>query len=314
MARIIGRGPPAPAQAEGRAILRRLNTTIPPRALVLLVILTLVWGTNWPLFALATREVSVWTFRSVAVAIAGLALLGVARWRGQSLAVPRRYWPTIAAATAFYLVLWNIASTYAAILIPSGQAAILGFTMPLWTALISWLFLGQTLSGRMAAALALGAVAVGLLMALGAQAYARAPLGFFLGLLAGVGWAIGTLILKRRPVEVPALVLTGWQLLLAAVPTSIGALVLAEGPWFMPSWQSIAVIGWIALVPMAIGNAAWFAIVGMLPTQVAGLSSIMVPVVAMLAGAVVHGEPLGPVQWVAMACTAASLWLALGRR
>lgn len=314
MARIIGGGLAAPGPDRRRAILRRLNTTIPPRALVLLVILTLVWGTNWPLFALATREVSVWTFRAVAVAIAGLALLGVARWRGQSLAVPRRYWPTIAAATAFYLVLWNIASTYAAILIPSGQAAILGFTMPLWTALISWLFLGQTLSGRMAAALALGAAAVGLLMALGAQAYARAPLGFFLGLLAGVGWAIGTLILKRRPVEVPALVLTGWQLLLAAVPTSIGALVLGEGPWFMPSWQSIAVIGWIALVPMAIGNAAWFAIVGMLPTQVAGLSSIMVPVVAMLAGAVVHGEPLGPVQWVAMACTAASLWLALGRR
>jgi drug/metabolite transporter (DMT)-like permease len=74
------------------------------------------------------------------------------------------------------------------------------------------------------------------------------------------------------------------------------------------------VIGWIALVPMAIGNAAWFAIVGMLPTQVAGLSSILVPVVAMLAGALVHGEPLGPVQGVAMACTAASLWLALGRR
>jgi drug/metabolite transporter (DMT)-like permease len=246
--------------------------------------------------------------------LAGVTLLAVAKARGQSLHIAREYWPTIVVATFFYLVLWNIASTYAAILIPSGQAAILGFTMPLWTALIAWLFLGQTLSGRMAAALALGAAAVGLLMARGAEAYAQAPLGFFLGLLAGLGWAIGTLILKRRPVEVPALVLTGWQLVLTAVPTSIGALVFGEGPWFMPSWQSIVVIGWIALVPMAIGNAAWFAIVGMLPTQVAGLSSILVPVVAMLAGALVHGEPLGWVQGVAMACTAASLWLALGRR
>ena len=40
---------------------------IPPRALVLLAILTLVWGTNWPLFPLAAREVSVWTFRAVSV-------------------------------------------------------------------------------------------------------------------------------------------------------------------------------------------------------------------------------------------------------
>ena len=33
----------------------------------------------------------------------------------------------------------------------------------------------------------------------------------------------------------------------------------------------------------------------------AGLSSILVPVVAMIAGALMHGEPLGPVQWAAMA-------------
>lgn len=291
-----------------------MDTKIPPRALALLVLLTLVWGTNWPLFALATREVSVWTFRAVAVAIAGIVLLAVAHGRGQSLRVPREHWATLTLATLFYLVLWNIASTYAAILIPSGQAAILGFTMPLWTALIAWAVLGQRLAPHMIVALALGAAGVGLLMVRGAEAYARAPLGFFLGLLAGVGWAVGTLILKRRPVQVPALVLTGWQLLLTAVPTTIGAFVLAEGPWFVPSWQSIAVIGWIALVPMAIGNAAWFAIVGMLPTQVAGLSSIGVPMVAMLAGAWLHGEPLGPVQWIAMACSAGALWLALGRR
>lgn len=287
------------------------HAAIPPRALVLLAILTLVWGTNWPLFPYAIREVSVWTFRAVAVTIAGLALLSVARLRGLPLAVPREHWRTIAAATLFYLVLWNIASTYAAVLIPSGQAAILGFTMPLWAALIAWAFLGERMTGRMLAAIALGAAAVGLLMAQGIEAYVRAPLGFALGLLAGLGWAIGTLILKRRPVPVPALVLTGWQLLLAAVPTTIGALWLGDHRWFLPSWQSVAVIGYIALVPMSIGNAAWFAIVGMLPTNVAGLSSIMVPVVAMVSGALVHGEPLGPLQWAAMACCAGGLSLAL---
>jgi drug/metabolite transporter (DMT)-like permease len=287
------------------------NVAIPPRALLLLAVLTLVWGTNWPLFPYAIREVSVWTFRAVAVTVAGLALLAVARLRGLPLAVPRQHWRTIAAATLFYLVLWNIASTYAAVLIPSGQAAILGFTMPLWAALIAWAFLGERMTRRMLAAIALGAMAVGLLMVQGFDAYVRAPLGFGLGLLAGLGWAIGTLILKRRPVAVPALVLTGWQLLLAAVPTSIGALWLGDHQWFVPSWQSIAVIGYIALVPMSIGNAAWFAIVGMLPTHLAALSSILVPVVAMVSGAIVHGEPLGPLQWAAMACCVGGLSLAL---
>jgi len=287
---------------------------IPPRALILLGVLTLVWGTNWPLFALATREVSVWTFRAVSVAIAGAVLLAVAHARGQSLRVPRADWAPIVGATAAYLVVWNVASTYAAILIPSGQAAILGFTMPLWAALIGWAVLGQRLTPRLVWALAMGAAAVALLMWRGLDAYAQAPLGFFLGLLAGLGWAVGTLILKRRPILVPALVLTGWQLLLATVPLTVGAFAFAEGPWFVPDWTSIAVIAWIALVPMAIGNAAWFAIVGMLPAQVAGLSALMVPVVAMVSGGLLHGEPLGPVQWLAMAFSAGALWLTLGRR
>lgn len=284
------------------------------RALVLLAILTLVWGTNWPLFAFAVREVSVWTFRAVAVTIAGIVLLGVARARGQSLALPRRHLPRICAATFFYLVLWNIASTYSAILIPSGQSAVLGFTMPLWSALISWAVLGERLSPRLVLAIALGAAAVTLLMVPSLATYARAPLGLGLGLLAGIGWAVGTLILKRGgDLGVSATVLTGWQLLITAVPTTLGAFVLADGGWFVPSWQTIAVIGYIALVPMAVGNVCWFAIVGMLPAHVAGLSAVLVPVVAMISGALVHGEPLGAPQWLAMACSAGALRLALAQ-
>ena len=287
------------------------SQAIPRRALVLLAVLTLVWGTNWPLFPYAVREVSVWTFRAVAVLGAGLVLLTAARLRGLSLDIPRRHWGTVGVATVFYLVLWNIASTYAALMIPSGQAAVLGFTMPLWAALFGWMVGGQRLSGRLLLALALGAAAVGLLMWRSLGVYAQAPLGVALGLLAGIGWAIGTMILKRGQVAVPAMVLTGWQLLITAVPTGIGALLLGDGHWFVPSWTSLLVIGYIMLVPMSIGNLAWFTIVGLLPTTVAGLSSILVPVVAMVAGALIHGEPLGPVQWAAMACCAAALRLAL---
>lgn len=293
--------------------LSRMPDAIPRRAVVLLVFLTLVWGTNWPLFALAVREISVWTFRAIGVTLAGITLLALARARGESLAVPRQFRLTIVVASCFYLVYWNIASTYAAILIPSGQAAILGFTMPLWSALISWLVLGQRFSGRMLVGLLFGAGAVLLLMVPGLRDYAQAPLGFALGVSAGLGWAIGTLILKQRQVAVPAIVLTGWQLLITAVPISVGAVALGDGHWFMPSWQTIVVVGYIALVPMALGNAAWFAIVGMLPVNVAGLSSIMVPMVAMVAGALVHGEPLGPMQWAAMACCGVSLALVLLR-
>ena len=47
--------------------------------------------------------------------------------------------------------------------------------------------------------------------------------------------------------------------------------------------------------------------------NVAGLSSIMVPMVAMVSGAWVHGEPLGLAQWAAMLCCGVSLWLVMLR-
>ena len=283
------------------------------KAIPLVLILTLVWGTNWPLFPIAVREVSVWTFRAFSLVGAGLALLAFARARGESLRIPRAHWGTVLAASLAYLVVWNVASTYAAVLIPSGQAAILGFTMPLWAALIAWAFLNHRPGARVLAALAIGGLGVVLLIVDGVDAYAKAPLGFALGLLAGLGWAVGTVILKSRPTSVSPLVLTGWQLLVAAVPIAIGAVAFGSGEWFMPSTTTLLVIGYITLVPMAIGNAAWFAIVGLLPANIAGLSAVMVPVVAMVSGAIVHGEPLGPVQWASMVCCALGVGLALYR-
>ena len=281
------------------------------KAIPLVFILTLVWGTNWPLFSIAVREVSVWTFRAVCLVGAGLVLLAVARVRGESLRIAREHWCTLVAAAMAFLVVWNVASTYSAILIPSGQAAILGFTMPLWGALMAWAFLGQRPGTRVLLALAFGGLGVMLLIANGIDAYAKAPLGFALGLLAGLGWAAGTLILKRRPIAASPLVLTGWQLLVAAVPIVAGAFWFGEGGWFLPSATTLLVITYITLVPMAIGNLAWFAIVGMLPANIAGLSAVMVPVVAMVAGALIHGEPLGPVQWASMICCAVGVGLAL---
>jgi drug/metabolite transporter (DMT)-like permease len=146
------------------------SSSIPPRARALLAVLTLVWGTNWTLFPLAVQEVSVWTFRSFALLVSGLTLLSVARLRGLSLKIERQDRPTVLAASLAYLVVWNIASTYAAVMIPSGQAAVLGFTMPLWAAVIATLFLGERLTARMMAALALGGTCVGLLLYAGRDA------------------------------------------------------------------------------------------------------------------------------------------------
>ena len=281
------------------------------RAIVLLALLTLVWGTNWPLFPVVMAEISVWTFRALSMTGAALLLLSVARLRGQSLVLPRQHWLPVLGGAVIYLSVWNIGSALAAVLIPSGQAAVLGFTMPVWAALIGWLVLGERLTGRQWLAVALAACGVLLLTWRSLDAYRQAPLGVALGLLAAVGWAGGTMIIKRSGVAVPATVLSGWQLLVASVPITGCALVLGDGTWQAPSPAVLLAIVYITVVPMGLGNVVWFSIVGLLPAHIAGLSTILVPVVAMVSGAVVHGEPLGLVQLAAMACCVAALALAL---
>ncbi|RYX92304.1 MAG: DMT family transporter [Comamonadaceae bacterium] len=284
------------------------------RLFILVAALTLVWGTNWVLFPLAVREVSIWTFRAICLLGSGSLVLIFARLRGMSLHVPRAERRTLVLAGLTYLVVWNLASTYAAVLLPSGQAAILGFTMPIWAVLLTWLFLRERPSARLMAGIVLAAAGVGLLAFAARNAFASAPLGFAAGLVAGLGWAGGTLILKRAGLTTPPIVSTGWQLIVAGVPIAAIALFKGAGHPFDVSWTSVLVMGYITIMPMALGNVLWFSIVNMLPASVSGLSAVMVPMVAMVTGALVRAEPLGVLELSAMACCGASMALVLIKR
>ena len=284
------------------------------KVLFLVAVLTVVWGSTWVLFPLAVEEVSIWTFRAICLLASGALVLLAARLRGLSLFVPPSERKPLAAAGLTYLVVWNVASTYSAILLPSGQAAVLGFTMPIWATVLSWLFLRERPSARLLAGVVLAGCGVGLLAFAARSAFSSAPLGFVVGLAAGLGWAAGTLILKRARLTVPPIVSTGWQLVVAAVPIAIVALLSGTREAFIPSWTTMLVIGYITIVPMALGNVAWFSIVSVLPASVSGLSMVMVPMVAMLTGTVIRGEPLGPLEIASMLCCAAAMALVLLKR
>lgn len=289
----------------------RLNHT---RILVLVAVLTFVWGSNWVLFPLAVSEVSVWTFRSISLLGSGALVLLTARTRGLSLYVPPKERLPLTFAGLTYLFVWNVASTYSAVLLPSGQAAILGFTMPIWVTLLSWIFLRESPSTRLLLSIILASCGVGLLVFAARSAFSSAPLGFIAGLSAGLGWAGGTLMLKRANLTVPVMVSTGWQLLIAGVPITLVALVLGTREMFIPSWTTLIVIAYITIIPMSLGNVTWFSIANSLPTSISGLSTVMVPMVAMLTGAIIRSEPLGPMEISAMICSATAMALVLFKR
>lgn len=170
---------------------------VSPKVLALLGALTLVWGTNWPLFRIALDEIPVWTFRTIVLLAAVAMLTVILLLRGESFAVPKGKWPALIAAAAMNIGVWNIATSLAVLYVPSGHASVLAYTMPLWVALLGFLVFGQRLTPRLLAAIAIGAAAVAALMIPNFQSYARAPAGLFWGLLAGFCWAVGTFIVKR---------------------------------------------------------------------------------------------------------------------
>lgn len=284
---------------------------VPLKVLALLAALTLVWGTNWPLFAIALRELPVATFRTGVLSI-GIATLGLLmRLRGESFAVPKGRWPHLLLASMMNVTIWYITTSLAVLHIPSGHASVLAYTMPLWVALLGFVLFRQPLTGRQLLALAIGAAAVAALMIPNFRSYADAPLGLFWGLSAGFCWAIGTFVVKRTSWPGMGLSLTFWQLVLALPPIALGMAVLDGRPHAMPSTAALLATTYTGAVPVALGTAAWFALVKLLPAQVAALSSIAIPIVAVISGVLLLHEPLSALQAVAIGSTVISLWLAL---
>jgi len=280
---------------------------VSPRVLALLTLLTLVWGTNWPLFKIALDELPVFTFRTMVLA-AGCAMLAVIlRVRGDSFAVPAGKWPALIAAAAMNMFVWQIATSLAVLYIPSGHASVLAYTMPLWVALISFVAFGQRLTGRLLAAILIGTAAVLALMLPNFQSYERAPAGLFWGLFAGFCWAVGTFIVKRTSWPGMGLSLTFWQIAISLPPVALGALLIDGLPDHWPSAQALAATIYTGAIPNALGTAAWFALVKLLPAQVAALSSIAIPIVAIVSGVLLLHEPLSALQTLAIASTVISL-------
>ncbi len=284
---------------------------VSPKVLALLATLTLVWGTNWPLFAIALREMPVATFRTFVLSTAILTLYLVMRLRGESFAVAKRRWPHLIFASIMNITVWNIATALAVLYIPSGHASVLAYTMPLWVALMGFVVFRQPLTGRPLLAILIGAAAVAALMVPNFASYANAPQGLFWGLSAGFCWAIGTFVMKRTSWPGMGLSLTFWQVVASWPPIALGMAVLDGWPKEMPSTAAILATVYTGAIPMALGTATWFTLVKLLPTQVAALSSIAIPIVAVISGMIALHEPLSWLQAIAIGSTVISLWLAL---
>lgn len=280
---------------------------LPRQGLLLLAGLSLFWGLNWPIMKVVLSEVPPLYFRASCLLVGGLGMLALARAGGMAIAVPRGSWPRLLLLALFNIIGWNVLIVYGVALLPSGRAALLGYTMPLWSVILSALLLGERITARRLAGLALGLAGIAVLVGGSLDGLRQSPTGVACMILAAWSWALGIVLLKRLPVALPTSTLTGWTMLLGALPILAVAIPLESSRLVVPSfWPAFGMV-YNTLLAFMFCYWAWNRIVLMVPVAVSSLSSLSTPVIGVLGGVVFLGEPLGWRELLAMALILAAV-------
>ena len=278
----------------------------------LLLGITIFWGLNFVTIKTSVEEVPIWAFRSICLLTGGLGLLGIGKLAGFSLRVPKAEWCPLVIAALGNITFWHIFSAWALTYLPAGRATILAYTMPLFAAVISVVWLKQKVTGLIVAALATGIVGLGILVLPDWQNIVARPVGVIMILIAAASWAFGTVALKRYRFTIPTTALAGWQMLVGGIPIFIGWALIDRGfdpaPVSMKAWIAVA---YSAIVPMIFCHWAWFRIVAIYPAAIAAIGTLGIPVVSVIAAAVLKHEPIGVSEILSLGLVLAAMALVL---
>lgn len=282
-------------------------TTLPRSMWLLVITLTLGWGTNWPMMKLALAELPVWTFRGLCVASGAIGLFVIALVGRQKIRIPEGQWTRVAVTAFCNVTLWNVFIGYGLTMMPSGRAAILAYTMPLWTVLLSVYVLRERLTRRRALGVGLGMAGMALLLGGEIMVFATSPAGALLVLGGAFGWALGTVLMRRYPTDLPATSFTAWQLLLGGLPIMAGALLFDWGQWRPIGIGASIGLGYNMLFVFIFCYWAWYKIATNTPPAIAALSTLMIPVIGVFSGMLILGETPHWQEYAALVLVIASL-------
>ena len=190
--------------------------------------------------------------------------------------------------------------------VPSGIAALLIEMMPVWFALLGWLYFRQRLPRIAVGAIVLGLAGTALLISPTSDGSAHLdPLGILLLLIAELGWAHGSIYSQRRAKLPPsALSASGFQMLAGGAVTFVEALVVGDPVRFHPetiSTASLLAVGYLIFAGSMLAYTSYAWLLRNAPLTLVGTYAYVNTVVAIALGTVFLGEPLTPRTIVASA-------------
>jgi drug/metabolite transporter (DMT)-like permease len=258
-------------------------------ALSALFVTILIWAYSWVVMKQVLAYAGPFHFAALRYLLGAAVLFGALLLSRQSLRPPPLL-PTLliglCQTTAFQgLEQWALIGGGA------GHVALLAYTMPFWAVLLAWLVLGDRPTRRHW--IGVGLAAIGLLCIIEPWHGLGSALSTTLAIAGGATWAAGTVLSKRMfQRHAPSVLnLTAWQMLLGGVV--LGAIALAV-PERAIEWNAafIAGLAYSVLLASSLAWWLWSIVLQRLPTTVASISSLGVPIVSvLLAWLILHEQP-----------------------
>ena len=251
----------------------------------------LFWGLNFPSVKILLGGFSPWTLRAVGLSLGAAVLATLTKASGQSLAIPPKHWRPLAIAGLLGLATFNICAAFAQLTMPASRAAILIYTMPLWSVFFGWLFLGEQIDRLRTVALALGTAGIGTLSVpfWAALQAGQPPYGLVFVMGAAISWALGTVYLKKSQVEGSLMAITTWQVVAGAAAATAGML-LFETPRIDLSPVITATLAYHVIFPQAVAYVLWFSLISRVATSTAALGTLLVPIFGVIGSVIILGE------------------------
>jgi drug/metabolite transporter (DMT)-like permease len=251
-----------------------------------LVVLGPIWGYGWVATKVALDYSDALTFAALRVPLSAALLFGVMLVLRKSLRPPPLgYTILIGLLQTTLFVGLVITALHDA---GAGKVSVLTYTMPFWLLLLAWVFLGERLRGVQWLAVALAFA--GLVLVVRPWDMDGVVSGV-LTLLGGLSWAASALVVKllQRKHTVDVLSLTTWQMVFGSIPLIILAVLTYSGG---PDWTAGFVWGlaYTVVLANAVAWFLWLYALHALPAGAAGLGTLSIPVVGVIAAWIQLGE------------------------
>jgi drug/metabolite transporter (DMT)-like permease len=266
----------------------------PALTLLLMGLLCLVWGSTWLVIKYGLRDVPPFTGAALRFLVAGLCMAVLVRLFSGREGGGRPPALVVITQGLFQFAL-NYALVYATeTIIPSGLVSVLWSVFPLFIGLASHFVLKSEFLGRFQwLGLVLALSGVGLLFVTDiAKIEGRAvPMGLLM-LLAPLSVTVSTLLIKHRAAGSSSLVLNRDSMLIGAAVLGSMAVLLERGaaPRFTAS--AIFSIAYLALAGTVLTFGVYLWLLRYVPAYRLSMISFVTPVIALLFGTVLGGEPL----------------------